>query len=150
MTDSLWALSYLSDGDDDRINACVQAGITNEIVSKLSHDQVKIITPALRIIGNLVSGNEFATQTVIDANVLPALFTLLDHPKKGIRKEACWALSNITAGTPSQIETVLSHTDIMRKIVELAEHANWDVRKEAVSTINQKKNECNSNIITIN
>lgn len=141
MTDSLWALSYLSDGDDDRINACVQAGITNEIVSKLSHDHVKIITPALRIIGNLVSGNEFATQTVIDANVLPALFTLLDHPKKGIRKEACWALSNITAGTPSQIETVLSHTDIMRKIVELAEHANWDVRKEAVSTINQKKND---------
>ena len=57
-----------------------------------------------------------------------------DHPKKGIRKEACWAISNITAGTAEQIETVLSFSSIMKKIVELAEHANWDVRKEAVRT----------------
>jgi importin subunit alpha-6/7 len=133
MTDALWALSYLSDGDDERINACVQANITTEIVRKLSDNQVKIITPALRIVGNLVSGNEIATQTVMDAGVLPVLYKLMDHQKKGIRKEACWAISNITAGTPSQIETVLSHTNIMKKIIELAEHANWDVRKEAVS-----------------
>ena len=111
----------------------MQANITTEIVRKLSDNQVKIITPALRIVGNLVSGNEIATQTVMDAGVLPVLYKLMDHQKKGIRKEACWAISNITAGTPSQIETVLSHTNIMKKIIELAEHANWDVRKEAVS-----------------
>ena len=134
MTDALWAMSYLSDGNDDRINACVEANVTPAVVANLSHAEVKIVTPALRVVGNLVSGNEHATQTVLEAGALPALHGLLDHPKKGIRKEACWAISNITAGTAEQIETVLSFSSIMKKIVELAEHANWDVRKEAVRT----------------
>ena len=32
MTDSLWALSYLSDGDDDRINACVQTALRMKLL----------------------------------------------------------------------------------------------------------------------
>merc|ERR1719162_2335064 len=29
------------------------------------------------------------------------------NPKKGIRKEACWTISNITAGTKEQIQLVM-------------------------------------------
>ena len=41
MTDALWAMSYLSDGDDDRINACVEANVTPAVVANLSHAELK-------------------------------------------------------------------------------------------------------------
>ena len=43
------------------------------------------------------------------AGVLPALLPLLRHPKKRIRKDVCWALSNIAAGTPVQVAALLEH-----------------------------------------
>jgi hypothetical protein len=41
---------------------------------------------------------------VLDAGVLPHLLTLLQSPKESIKKEACWTLSNITAGIQTQIQ----------------------------------------------
>ena len=43
---------------------------------------------------------------MINLNVLPCLSALLHSPKKGIRKEACWTVSNITAGNEQQIQTI--------------------------------------------
>lgn len=58
----------------------------------------QIIVPALRTLGNIVSGDDNQTQAVINANALPALTALLANSKKNIRKETCWMLSNIAAG----------------------------------------------------
>ena len=41
---------------------------------------------------------------MLDAGVLPHLLTLLQSPKESIKKEACWTLSNITAGVQGQIQ----------------------------------------------
>lgn len=41
------------------------------------------------------------------AGALRALGALLENDKKGIRKEAAWTISNITAGNPDQIEAVM-------------------------------------------
>lgn len=43
-------------------------------------------------------------QAVLDAGVLAHLLTLLSSPKETIKKEACWTLSNITAGVHNQIQ----------------------------------------------
>jgi importin subunit alpha-1 len=44
---------------------------------------------------------------VINLNALPALLWMLDNAKKNIRKEACWTISNITAGTSEQVWCVV-------------------------------------------
>ena len=45
------------------------------------------------------------TQVVIHCNALQFLAHLLQaSPKKSIKKEACWTISNITAGTQQQIQ----------------------------------------------
>ncbi len=44
---------------------------------------------------------------MINLNALPCLRALLESPRKGIRKEACWTISNITAGNKQQIQNVM-------------------------------------------
>ena len=74
-------------------------------VSCLRHTQASVLVPALRTVGNIVTGDDHQTQIVINCSALPYLLNLLTtSPKKSIKKEACWTISNITAGTKAQIQ----------------------------------------------
>ena len=131
-TDALWALSYISDGDDDRIQAVIVSGVLDVLIAILG-DEPNLATPALRTVGNLVSGNDDQTQAVIDAGLMFQMETLLNSSKRMIRKEACWVLSNIAAGTEAQISTVLKlPKGGMQRVIEMAQSSEWEVRKEAI------------------
>ena len=72
------------------------------------HQSTSVLVPALRTVGNIVTGDDLQTQVVINCNALPCLLNLLTTShKKSIKKEACWTISNITAGTKEQIQFVL-------------------------------------------
>lgn len=43
---------------------------------------------------------------------------LLSHPKKNIRKEACWMLSNIAAGSPYQLSQLVNTNSLIPKVLE--------------------------------
>lgn len=45
-------------------------------------------------------------QVILNCSALPCLLHLLSSPKESIRKEACWTISNITAGNRSQVREV--------------------------------------------
>jgi hypothetical protein len=67
-----------------------------------------VLVPALRTVGNIVTGNDMQTQVVINCGALACLLNLLSsNHKKSIKKEACWTISNITAGTKDQIQAVI-------------------------------------------
>lgn len=55
---------------------------------------------------------------------------LLDNSKKNIRKEACWTVSNITAGTADQIQIVIN-AGVFPKLIELLQCSEFDIQKEA-------------------
>lgn len=65
-------------------------------------------TPALRSIGNIVSGSDMQTQAAVDAGVLKVLPQLMRNPKQSVQKEAAWALSNIAAGPCRQIQQLIT------------------------------------------
>ena len=108
LTDACWAVSYLSDGHNDRIQCIIEHFDLRKFVQLIQHPSNGIVTPALRVIGNIVTGNDVQTQSMLDLDVLKHLKVLLSSPKETIRKEACWTISNITAGNVSQIQ-VLKH-----------------------------------------
>ena len=95
-TQSCRALSYLSDGFREMIQAVVDCGVTRRLVELLSNPYPTVHAPALRSIQNIVTGNDLQIQCVISSNALPRLLALLSSPKHEIQKEACQTISTIT------------------------------------------------------
>ena len=62
LTDACWALSYLSDGQNDKIQAVIEAGVCQRLVELLIHSSPAVQTPALRTVGNIVTGDDLQTQ----------------------------------------------------------------------------------------
>mmetsp|Transcript_47674 Transcript_47674/g.132297 ORF Transcript_47674/g.132297 Transcript_47674/m.132297 type:complete len:240 (-) Transcript_47674:290-1009(-) len=98
------------------------------------HHSPSVQTPALRTVGNIVTGDDLQTQIIINFSALPCLLALLSSPKKGIRKEACWTISNITAGNKDQIQAVID-ANIIPPLIQLLMNAEFDIRKEAAWAI---------------
>ncbi|KAH8061502.1 hypothetical protein JL722_4130 [Aureococcus anophagefferens] len=131
LMDACWALSYLSDGDEARIQCVVDHGAAAALSPLLGHASHKVVTPALRTLGNVVTGNDAQTQAALDAGVLAHVAALLASPRKAIRKETCWLVSNVAAGTPPQIAAVASDAALLKLVVHQLDAGDWDVKKEA-------------------
>jgi hypothetical protein len=132
IVDASWALSHLSGGDDDQIQAVLEAGVCKRLIDLLMHPIVAVQMPAVRTIGNIISGTDMQTQMCIANGVLPCLAALLASGTKiSICKEACWTISNITAGNQSQIQAVID-SNLVPLLIKTMTHAEFELRKEAV------------------
>ncbi|MFQ6661793.1 hypothetical protein Gotur_029827 [Gossypium turneri] len=146
LTDACWALSYLSDGTNDKIQAVIEAGVCPRLIELLlifslilpllvSHPSPTVLIPALRTVGNIVTGDDMQTQCIIGHQALPCLLNLLTNTyKKSIKKEACWTISNITAGNVDQIQAVIE-AGIIAPLVHLLQNAEFEIKKEAAWAI---------------
>uniref|UniRef100_A0A673B1Y4 Importin subunit alpha n=1 Tax=Sphaeramia orbicularis TaxID=375764 RepID=A0A673B1Y4_9TELE len=98
------------------------------------HSDYKVVSPALRAVGNIVTGDDIQTQVILNCSALPCLLHLLSSPKESIKKEACWTVSNITAGNRAQIQNVID-ANIFPVLIEILQKAEFRTRKEAAWAI---------------
>ncbi|KAH9754145.1 Importin subunit alpha-2 [Citrus sinensis] len=135
LSDACWTLSYLSDGTNDKIQAVIEAGVCRRLVELLGHPSSSVLTPALRTVGNIVMGNDFQTQCIINCGALPYLLDMLVHKhEESIKKEVSWIISNITAGNGEQIQAVID-SGLIGPTVNLLQNAEFDTKEKAAWVI---------------
>ena len=131
LSDSLWALSHLSEGSEDKADALIATGIVPRIIQLLNHHLYNIQLPAIRVIGNIVTGSEQQTQLVLNLGGAEALSSLLNSAKKNTQKEAVWSISNICAGTKEQLDRLIS-SEVMPRLIACAYSSDKEIKKETV------------------
>ena len=99
------ALSHLSD-DSSKIQEIIESNVCPRLVKLLNHSSLRVVQAALKIIGNIVTGDDAQTQAIFDCNALECLLKLLSSPEESIRKEACRAIGNIAVGNIARIQVV--------------------------------------------
>ncbi|KAE8734114.1 Importin subunit alpha-1b [Hibiscus syriacus] len=134
LCDACWALSYLSDGTNDEIQAVIEVGVCGRLVELLLHPSLSVQKPALRTVGNIASGDDVQTQ-VISHQALPCLLKLLSNNyATSVKQEACRTISNITSGNREQKQAVIE-ADLIAPLLHLLQNAEFDIKGEAARAI---------------
>jgi hypothetical protein len=75
----------------------------------------------------MVAGNALQTQKVLDSGCLNYLMKTIFHEKRSVRKETCWIISNIAAGTQRQIE-MLIQSNFLPILLEVIKNDESEVK----------------------
>jgi importin subunit alpha-2 len=134
LEDSIWGLSYLCDGPNERIQAMLKHGVLSRVVPLLSHPLQKIKAAALRLVGNIASGNDCQTQEILHYGALDPILLLLNSQRASTRKEVVWLLSNVAAGTPAQ-KQLLFEKRVYPRLLVLYGQSSFTIRKEIIWTV---------------
>ncbi|CAH3158726.1 importin subunit alpha-3-like [Pocillopora verrucosa] len=134
LVDTVWALSYLTDGGNHQIQEVIDNGVVPSLIPLLSHGEIKLQTAALRAVGNIVTGTDEQTQVVLNHDALSHFPALLNHHKEKVKKEAVWFLSNITAGNQTQVQEIIN-AGLVPLIIQTLETGEFLTQKEAAWAI---------------
>lgn len=150
IADAFWCLSYMADASSEMTDIILKSSVMKrtydilrsfasylqkpETDNRLAKMGEFAICPIVRTLGNIVTGNEEQTNVVISMGFLPLLepiFYLYENKKlPRVRREICWLLSNVTAGTQSQILYILE-SSLLGLIIDAVNKHDVFIKKEA-------------------
>ncbi len=154
--DCFWSLSYIADVSKSLTNVVLNSAVIRRahdllgafsrmLLSERTDDAdvetphlekigMYTVCPIIRMLGNMITNSDEATDAIIQGGFLD-FFRVIYYNYYGkrlprIRKEICWVLSNVTAGTPEQVEYVING-DFLGMLVESLTKYELYVKKEA-------------------
>lgn len=150
VADAYWALSYIADVDQgctdlilgsqvmDKTYNLLQAFENKLNGSSSDQEEARIctyaISPIIRMLGNIVTGTDEQTTFLLRNGFLkffePIFYKFENQKLPRLRKEICWALSNITAGTVEQVQAVVDQ-GLVTLLIDAMSGCELFIRKEA-------------------
>jgi hypothetical protein len=133
-SEACWSLAHLADTDNDvERQTIVHAQVLPKIVETLRTKDPNIRLPALRTIANLArSDDEALTQAILNSGVLSIMLDCISDVRAAVRKESCFALSNLCGGPPQQIQQIID-AKLISPLILLVKSSSTDfeTRREA-------------------
>ena len=109
LSDILWGLCCLTEARHNAIDDLVDSDILPLIVSFAQSKNFAIILPAIKILGNVIGGTDKQADIVIKVGGIIPLVHMLKVQYTPIKREAVWALSNLCAGSMSQLKEIFKY-----------------------------------------
>lgn len=83
----LWCFALITKKENTKIQLFIDSGLFTYVIKSLEYNNNKIVTPSIRIVGNISSGTAPQTQYLLDKNILKVLSKVLDNEDVNIEKE---------------------------------------------------------------
>ena len=128
---------------NDKIQFMKKTGSLSALVRCLRYNKHNkngrgVQSAALRALGNIASGDDKVTQYLVDLDICEALLPLLNLREYAIDtkllQEACWVISNITAGTEEQVDKAFE-ANLCPSLINLLDKAPFKILKQALRAI---------------
>jgi hypothetical protein len=124
-------LANLSSVDDiELVQLIVDEGLVQRVVQDMHSENFSLRTAGLKFLGNICAVSHEHTQLVLNLNTLD----LLNHSSflsSSLSSDVMWILSNISAGTKSQITKLITHKIFESLIMSIA-HYDMKTKTQAV------------------
>ncbi|KAG0438743.1 Importin subunit alpha-2 [Dictyocoela muelleri] len=142
--DAFWALSYICDAGQRLIDMVLEADVLTKSMEYLNRSvagdsTAKFLTCAIiRMIGNIVTGTDRQADIIIEngfLDIFSELYLKFRDPQRisKIKKEICWTISNIAAGTPQQVQQIFNKNlipiliDALNSDTSIKMEASWAI-----------------------
>ena len=116
---------------DEECKLLFESGIINPKFIKMLDMKDKIAINVLRTIGNIISGPDFLAEEILNMGFLRYVPKFMMHKNTKIQKEICWILSNIAAGTKSQMKCLIE-SNLVSGVIKLFKNGTFSVKKECL------------------
>ena len=91
-------------------------------------DNQSCISSSLKLVGNLCTSQPSQISVMIDAGLLPKLFSFVETEYSS---DAFWVLSNLMEAVPKILLPYISH-DFINRVLDITNYSSFDVKREAV------------------
>jgi len=129
LSECIWSLVHISKKENEKIQLVLNSGLYSNALRCLNVQSNSLVSPSVRLLGNICSGTHQQTQAMLSEGILDKLLALTSHEIPQLRKEVFWTISNIAAGTVDQCLFLLGHK-IFEHIVEGLKDTDQEARKE--------------------
>jgi len=146
--DVMWALGYISDGDNDHIEYMLgNRGelVVNRLCEILNMNLSNLEQPTVRILGNLATATDEITDLVMKTDGIKFICKMLASQNETTRKEAAWTVSNFTAGTVEQTEMVYD-LGVFQQCYKMLREDTHQVQVEVAYVLSNSPNKLNENL----
>lgn len=164
VADCCWCLSYIADVSPELTDELIRSDIISRcysilssfvaslryksastfntslqpVDSTLSRIGAHAVCPIIRMLGNITTGTDEATNVVVFSGCLDLLYDIFyfyeNRKQPRIRKEICWLLSNVAAGTEDQRRAIIE-SNLLKMLIDALMHYELYIRKEALFAI---------------